>query len=181
MESRACLFVNRYKRRTKVNPDLQDILKKGIRRLWFIWGSMILSLFVYVKIGPLLEPNTLFLPGDDYFIYILKISLYCISAVLLASSLYVRHLIMTRKSENQESMYIQRAEKTNSHPAVIKYGTAVTISLAFSESVGIFGFVLFLVSHDFQALYTFTAISAIAMIYHRPRMQELQEVVHEMK
>jgi hypothetical protein len=32
MESRACLFVKRYKRRTKVNPDLQDILKKGIRR-----------------------------------------------------------------------------------------------------------------------------------------------------
>lgn len=181
MESRACLFVKRYKRRTKVNADLQDILKKGIRRLWLTWGSMILCLVVYVKIGPLLEPNTIFLPEDDFLIHIFKISLYCISAALLASSLYVRHLIMTRKSENQELIYIQRAEKTNSHPAVIKYGIAVTISLAISESVGVFGFVLFLASHDFQALYTFTAISAIAMIYHRPKMQELQEVVSEMK
>jgi hypothetical protein len=88
---------------------------------------------------------------------------------------------MRQQSKKQEATYIQRAVKTNSHPAVIKYGVAVIVSLAISENIGIFGLVLFVLSKDFQTLYILAIISAIAMLYHRPKMKELQKIVSTMK
>jgi hypothetical protein len=57
-----------------------------------------------------------------------------------------------------------------------KYATAVIISLALSESVGIFGLVLFFLGKDFQILHAFLACSAVAMVFHRPRVSEIENL-----
>ena len=48
------------------------------------------------------------------------------------------------------------------------------VSLALSEFIGIMGLVLFFLGDNFQVLYTFMAISAIAMLFYRPKRQELE-------
>lgn len=87
---------------------------------------------------------------------------------------------MKPQSEKIEAKYFKRAAKTNSHPSIVKYGTAVIVSIAISESIGIVGFVLFLLSKDFPTLYILAGISAAAMLYHRPKMIELDKIASQM-
>jgi hypothetical protein len=47
------------------------------------------------------------------------------------------------------------------------------ISLALCESVGIFGFVLFLIGKNALDLYILVALSATAMFIYRPKKDEL--------
>ncbi len=52
--------------------------------------------------------------------------------------------------------------------------------MALSESIGIYGMVLFILSKDSMTLYQFITMSAIAMFYYRPRKEELLEVAAQM-
>ena len=51
------------------------------------------------------------------------------------------------------------------------------VSLALSEFIGIMGLVLFFLGDNFQVLYTFMAISTIAMFLYRPKREELETLV----
>ena len=54
-----------------------------------------------------------------------------------------------------------------------KYSIAVIASLAMSESIGIYGLVLFLLGKNAMDLYLLVGISAAAMFYYRPKKDEL--------
>jgi hypothetical protein len=62
-----------------------------------------------------------------------------------------------------------------------KYTVAMLVSLALSESIGIFGFLLFLFGDNFQVLYTFIAVSALAMFFYRPKREELETLAISMR
>ena len=55
-----------------------------------------------------------------------------------------------------------------------KYTTAIIISLALCESVGIYGLILFFLGGSFQTMYTFMIISAAGMFYYRPKREEIE-------
>jgi hypothetical protein len=65
--------------------------------------------------------------------------------------------------------------------ALGKYTTAVMVSLALSESIGIYGLVLFFLGSTIQTLYLFMVISACAMIFFRPKKEELAELAISMQ
>lgn len=52
--------------------------------------------------------------------------------------------------------------------------------MALSESIGVYGLVLFFLSKDSGVLYQFIVMSAIAMLYYRPRKEELLQLAVEM-
>lgn len=54
---------------------------------------------------------------------------------------------------------------------------ALMVSLALSESIAIYGLVLFFLGDDYQSLYLFVGISAIAMFFYRPKKEELEELI----
>ena len=57
-----------------------------------------------------------------------------------------------------------------------QYTAVVVISLALVESIGIYGFVLFGLGGGLKTLYTFIGISALAMIFYRPKREELEKL-----
>jgi len=63
---------------------------------------------------------------------------------------------------------------SNQASPIAKYATAMVVSLALSESIGIYGFVLFLLGDNFRTLYIFVGISALAMLFYRPKREELE-------
>ena len=67
-------------------------------------------------------------------------------------------------------------QETDMNKLMARYTPAVVISLAISESIAIFGLVLFILGDDFQTLYIFLVVSAIAMIFHRPKNEELRQL-----
>jgi hypothetical protein len=52
----------------------------------------------------------------------------------------------------------------------------IIVFLAMSESIGLYGFVFSFFSADFPTLYTFMAISATAMFYFHPKIEELKKL-----
>ncbi|MBF0572720.1 MAG: hypothetical protein HQK69_03030, partial [Desulfamplus sp.] len=40
-----------------MNMDNSDMLKKGLLRIWIIWGAMFASLLMYVVICHILQPT----------------------------------------------------------------------------------------------------------------------------
>ena len=62
-----------------------------------------------------------------------------------------------------------------------KYSTALIVSLGLSESIGIYGFVLFLLGDDLQTLYIFIGISALAIYVHRPKREEIETLAIAMQ
>ena len=55
-----------------------------------------------------------------------------------------------------------------------KYVTAMLVSLALSESIGIYGFILFMLGGDLRTVFIFNAIAAMAMFIYRPKREELE-------
>jgi hypothetical protein len=58
----------------------------------------------------------------------------------------------------------------------MQYSRAVILSLALAEAVAIYGLVLFLLFRHVADLYLFTGASAAALIFLRPRLDELEEL-----
>ena len=60
-------------------------------------------------------------------------------------------------------------------PVIGKYTSAMLLSLALSESIGIYGLVLFFLGDSFQTLYIFIGISALGMFNYRPKREEIEK------
>ncbi len=63
---------------------------------------------------------------------------------------------------------------SNQASPIARYATAMVVSLALSESIGIYGFVLFLLGDNFRTLHIFVGISALAKFFYRPKREELE-------
>ncbi|MBF0412040.1 MAG: hypothetical protein HQK70_04930 [Desulfamplus sp.] len=156
-----------------MQTDNNDAVRKGFIRIWIIWGAMFFSLFIYVALCNILEPTWVALITLDFPIDTLRNVLYGTSIIMFLIGDYIRKYIIKSNSSAQFTRFNQLAAQTNIPASLLKYQTAVIISLAFSESIGIFGLIIFLLSKDIGSLYIFVGSSAAAMLYHIPRISDI--------
>lgn len=142
---------------------------KGMQTLWIIWAAMLGSLLIYVFICLQLGEGFMGTGGTDLPIGLLRNIFFCVGAVTFFIAFFVRRTMFSVRVGLPKS-------KLNAAPFVAKYATAVIISLALSESIGIYGFVLFLLGGGFKTLYTFIGISALAMVFYRPKREEIERL-----
>ena len=160
------------------NFNETEQLEKGIKTLYIIWLAMLASLGVYFGICEFLKKDWPLDIDPSLPIETIRYALAAVSgATLMGTYFFRRHLTQNPKPFNPSS----RNPKQGQHPAVTRYTAAVVISLALAESVGIYGFVLFLLSKDSLILYQFMGVSAVAMIYFKPDKDELMAVADQMK
>jgi len=147
-------------------------IDKGMATLRIIWLSMLVFLAGYAIAGRLAAPGMASTMGKEAF-SLLRIALYALTFVLLIASRYIKRLIMSGKGHSFGQTQTQP-------PSVIqRYTSAVIASLAMSESVGLYGLVLFLLGKDETDLYLLLGISLLAMVYHRPKREELANLYQE--
>jgi len=139
---------------------------RGLAALKIIWWAMLLSLAVYWVAGRMAAPGMKAAMGDEAF-GTLRSVLYALGFATLVASRFVRRLIMAAKG--------RAVDRPNARPVPVmqRYASAVIASLAMSESVGIYGLILYLLGKDTVDLYLLLGISAAAMIYYRPQQDEL--------
>jgi|LQYC01.1.fsa_nt_gi hypothetical protein len=97
-----------------------------------------------------------------------------VGSLLLAN--FLKKLLLKVKTDHSHQTLIDPTPVRHQPPFVTRYFNAVIVSLAVSESIGLYGFVLFFFSADFPIPYTFMAISAAAMFYFRPKIEELNRL-----
>jgi F0F1-type ATP synthase membrane subunit c/vacuolar-type H+-ATPase subunit K len=159
-----------------VEAQEKSAMDKGMRTLWFIWAAMLVSLLIYVFICH--QPGIEFkgVGGTDFPIGLLRNIFFGSGAAAWFMAYFMRRSMLSVRAGISKPKPVERMVKWDAPPYIAKYATAVIVSLALSESIGIYGFVLFLLGGGFKTLYTFIGISALAMVFYRPKREEMEKL-----
>lgn len=144
-------------------------MNRTMMTLQIIWAAIMMSLAIYLIAGLLAAPSMPSTIGSEAFVALRRI-LYGLAFAALLASRYLKRLILAEKGRASGPT---QARLSSPLP---RYTSAVIATLALSESVGIFGLVLFLLGKNSTDFYILLGISAAAMIYYRPRKEELNSV-----
>jgi hypothetical protein len=138
-----------------------------LRIIWFaLLISLVVYLFVAIRVGTSVQPSI----SEEAF-GILRTVLYVMAIVILIAAKYVRKLIMS--GTNQVNQPVLAWE----HLALQKYSAATIVALAMSESIGVYGLILFFLGKNPRDLYLLILVSAAAMVVYRPRKDEMLSLV----
>lgn len=130
-----------------------------------IWLAMLASLAVYAAVSHLAGNSIRQDFGEGIPLDLIRNVLIGISAAELALVHLIKKKILTIHRGMGQQTVIQ------------KYLLASVLSYAICESIGIFGLLLYLLGGSQETLYSFIGISALAMFWHRPVYEELEEMV----
>lgn len=153
-----------------------DAAKQGLRTIWIVWSAIFLSLWIYVVVCHELVNDIHHVEGDEASLEVLKYVFFALSLVVLYLSHRIRRTMMERTSVKSDLRVIERARQLGKPAPFVKYMMIVLVSVALSEGVSLLGVVYFFLSGERQTLYALVGLSAIAMIYHRPKAEELASV-----
>ncbi len=142
--------------------------------LWIIWGGIFGSLFIYVFIchqfGDEIRQNAnLNIPLD-----LVRNVLYGVAVSTLILTRFLRKFLLTGRSGSSGPTSLNSPPDPAQSSPIGKYVITMVVSLALSESIGIYGLVLFFLGESFRTLYIFIGISALAMFLYRPKREELE-------
>ncbi len=145
---------------------------KGLLTLKMIWFAMLISqvlyLFVGLYIGTDLRPSM----NEETF-NLFRGALYVFAFVTLIISRFIRKLILSGRGQ------LKLATRAFQQSTLQRYTTATIVSLAMSESIGIYGLLLFFLGKNHMDLYLLLLISAAALWVYRPRKDELIHLARE--
>jgi hypothetical protein len=145
-------------------------LDKRLMTLRIIWFALLMSLAVYlfvaIQVGTKVQSSI----NKETF-GILRTVLYLMAAAILIATRYVRKLILSGRSQ------ISQPAQAWEPLALQKYSAATIVALAMSESIGIYGLILFFLGKNSTDLYLLILISAAAMVVYRPRRDEMLSLV----
>ncbi|MBK8816631.1 MAG: hypothetical protein IPN42_14525 [Methylococcaceae bacterium] len=132
---------------------------------WFIAGLMLVSLLVYWGIcyrfgHELQEP----LPEDRRVL--IRTVFYAIAIATFPLTNLIRH-IQLRLNQTMPG----------NKPAKARYLLTVMVSMLLVESVGVLGFVMFMLGDDFNSLYIFLGLSALGVYLYRPKVHEYGRIL----
>jgi len=155
--------------------------EKQLLILWIIWASMLGSLFIYVFICHLCGDQIRRAASPNFPLDLIRSILYGLAIFTIFLTHILRKFMLTARSEGSGPMSLKSSLLSNQPSFLAKYTTAVIVSLVLSESIGIYGVVLFLLGDDFRTLYIFIGISALAMFFYRPKREELETLAIAMQ
>ncbi len=162
-------------------------LDKRLMTLRIIWFALLMSLAIYLFVGIQVGTNVQSSVNEDTF-GILRTVLYALAFAIFIATRYIRKLILSGKSESPclqggaygaRSGQVSQSTQVLKDPALQKYSAATIVALAMSESIGLYGLILFFLGKNFTDLYLLILISAAAMVMYRPRKDEMLNLVQE--
>jgi len=140
-------------------------LNKEMRRINFIYFAILFSLAIYLFVGLTIGKNTKTTIGDEFTT--IKTALYVISLVSLLAAKPIKKFIWKKGRINTHKA------GSSYNPVIQRYTSAIVISAAVLESIGVYGLILFMLGKNPVDLYVLIAVSAVAMLQNRPKRAEV--------
>ena len=142
--------------------------------LWIIWGAIFGSLFIYVFVchhfGAVIPENA----RPNIPLDLIRNVLYGVAILTLIGTRFLRKFMLAARPGGSVPTSLKPASPSDPSSHTAKYAAAMLVSLALSESIGIYGLVLFFLGGNFRTLYIFIGISALAIFLYRPKKEELE-------
>jgi hypothetical protein len=112
--------------------------------------------------------------GPDFSLALLRKLLFGLSIAALIAAHFIRKFVLRKPSGGSGPTPASAPSPQDTAARYAKYTTAMIISLALCESIGIYGLLLFFLGDGFKTLYSFMVISAGGMFYYRPKREEIE-------
>jgi F0F1-type ATP synthase membrane subunit c/vacuolar-type H+-ATPase subunit K len=157
----------------------REALNKAFVTMKLIWAALLASLAIYVLVCHLWGEEIRANVSADIPVGLLRSVLYVVAVAELFLAYFLRKSIIKGRFGGAGRDLVPHAAQADTGSIVNRYMVAIIVSLAISDSIGIYGLILFLLGDELMTLYTFVAISAAAMFYFRPKMEELEQLVRD--
>ena len=145
-------------------------LKSDLFLPWLIQGVMLASLLVYIIVCITLG-DQIQQPLPEAQRILIRTILYVVAIVTFPMTNLLRYIQLSLNQTMPFSSIEPEGE------AKKRYLVTVIVSMALIESVGIFGFVMFILGDNFNTLYIFTGLSALGLFLYRPKVHEYAGIV----
>ena len=150
--------------------------EKRLLSLWIIWAWIFISLFLYVLVchlwGDRIRPNAM----PNFPLDLMRKVLYGVAMFTLILTHFLRKFMLPERPGGSRPTSLRVQSDLNQSSLISRYATSMIISLALSESIGIYGLVLFLLGDNFRTLYIFLGCSALALFFYRPKREEIEKL-----
>ena len=151
----------------RVEPEQ---LKSDIIMPWAIVGIMLAMLAAFL-IACITFGDQIQQPLSEAQRVLIRTILYVLAIVTFPATNLIRHIQLRL---NQTMPYSHTAP---GNEAKKRYLITVIVSMSLIESVGIFGFVMFILGDNFNTLYILLGLSALGMFLYRPKVDEYAKIV----
>ena len=151
-------------------------IAKEIRFLWVLWATNLLMLLVLVFMCHIFKEKAERIKvSEDFPLGILKIVLAIVGVFSLALAQLLRKRFLAGKYKFYDTLCIRNAASMNKPVYLMKYRTNIYLFMMMPGIIGMFGFLLFLLGSGLETFYVFVIVSALGIIWQRPRTEELIE------
>ena len=145
-------------------------LKTDLILPWIIVGIMLAMLAAFLVVC-ITFGDQIQQPLPEAQRVLIRTILYVVAIVTFPLTNLLRHIQLRL---NQTMPYSSTAP---GDVAKNRYLVTVIVSMALIESVGVFGFVMFVLGDNFNTLYIFSGLSALGMFLYRPKVDEYARIV----
>jgi len=132
---------------------------------WIVTGLMFFMLLSYIVICHLMADQLQQHWPEDQRVLIRTV-LYVTAIVLFPVTNLIRH-IQLRLNETMPG----------DKPAKRRYLLTVIVSMLLIESVGVLGFIMFMLGDGYNTLYILTGLSMLGLFLYRPKPEEYSRVL----
>ena len=141
-----------------------DLLSAGIIR-----AVSLMSLIALVAVCHIYS-NNIQIGLDEQQRIIVRSILYVVVIMTFPVMKFVRHVLL-RLNQTRSS---EKSPKS-------RYMLTIVVSMLVAESIGIYGFVMYILGDSYNTLYIFIMLSALAMFLYKPNQQEYKELVDSLE
>lgn len=150
----------------------RDRLKADFVLPWLVAGVLLMTLLASVTacqmIGAQLQQP---LPEEQRVL--IRTVLYGMAIVTFPMTNLLRHIQLRLN----QTMPLARLDTSPADAAKSRYLMTVIASMSLLESVGLFGFVMFILGDSYSTLYIFTGMSVLGLLLYRPKLDEYRQVI----
>ncbi len=147
----------------------QKQIKADLTIHWMIVGIMLIMLITYNIICHTIGADIRINLPEEQRVFIRSI-LYLITIILFPLTNLLRHILLK----------LNRTMPGDT-PAKNRYLTTTIVTLASIETVGMFGFIMFILGDEINSLYIFSLLGVLGVFIHRPREQEYRGIIEALK
>lgn len=145
-------------------------LKADLFLPWLIQGVMLASLVAYVIVCITLG-DQIQQPLPETQRVLIRTILYVVAIVTFPMTNLLRYIQLRLNQTMPFSNLDPEGE------AKKRYLVTVIVSMSLIESVGILGFIMFILGDNFNTLYIFTGLSALGLFLYRPKLEEYARIL----
>jgi len=147
-----------------------DQAKATFKPLWFLMGLVLMILVAYLFASEYYwKQIRVFQISQDSLVFIRTI--FYILAIIAFPITNLMRFVMVRL--NQTMPGEASAEQ--------RYSVTVLVSMISAGTIGMLGFIMFVLGDDYNTLYIFCVLSALAVFLYRPKIEEYLSIVEALK